>query len=205
MPFCLIEQVIGRSISDREGDLIQTFASWLTTEGMTAGGIGPHEKNRLWDRHIADSAAFSTFWPNPPQACHDLGSGAGLPGIMLAILWLDTEIHLIDRSGRRTRLMRRATRILGLDNVSIHEQDLFDLSGGQEAIVMRATLPPRQAMALCGSILAPGGRAVLGLSRSQLPGDARDLQEGADEGLTTTVETVKVLDPPAWMLIMSKS
>lgn len=205
MPFSIVEQVIGRSVSGRESDLIQAFAGWLTSEGMAAGAIGPHEANRLWDRHIADSAAFSIYWPTPPEACYDLGSGAGLPGIVLAILWPGAQIHLVDRSGRRSRLMRRAVRILGLDNVRVHEQDLHDLAAGQEAIVMRATLPPRQAITLCGGLLAPGGKAVLGLSRSRPPGFAGELQDASDEGLTITVETVKVLDPPAWMLIMSKS
>ena len=184
---------------------MQAFAEWLTTEGAVAGGIGPHEASRLWDRHLLDSALFSTYWPKPPQECLDLGSGVGLPGIVLAILWPDSHMQLVDRSGRRVRLMRRAVRILGLSNVTVLEQDISELAGGRQALVMRATLPPAAAVRLCGELLAPGGQAVVGLSRSEAPPADEHLEKTAGAGLETRVETVKVLDPPAWMLIMSKS
>ena len=184
---------------------MQAFAGWLATEGAAAGGIGPHEASRLWDRHLLDAAAFSTYWPDPPRKCLDLGSGAGLPGIVLAILWADTTMQLVDRSGRRARLMRRAVRILGLENVSVVERDVFELAGEREALVMRATLPPPAAASLCGERLAPGGQAVVGLSRSEAPRTAEHWEAVVVPGLETRVEAVKVLDPPAWMLIMSKS
>jgi len=188
---------------------MQAFAGWLGTEGADAGGIGPHESSRLWDRHLLDSAAFSTCWSTPPTECLDLGSGAGLPGIVLAILWPGTEMLLVDRSGRRARLMRRAIRILGLENVSVVQRDVFELAGEREALVMRATLPPASAAGLCGDLLAPGGQAVVGLSRSQAPRSAEQWTKQGEAvgvpGLETRIEAVKVLDPPAWMLIMSKS
>ncbi len=184
---------------------MQAFAEWLRTEGAAAGGIGPHEAGRLWDRHLLDSAAFSAFWPIPPQVCVDLGSGVGLPGIVLAVLWPDTELQLVDRSGRRVRLMRRAVRILGLQNVRVLEEDICDLEGDREALVMRAALPPIGAAALCADLLAPGGRAVVGLSRSEASESVQELGLEGGAGLDVRVETLKVLDPPAWMLIMSKS
>ncbi len=184
---------------------MQAFAEWLATEGAEAGGIGPHEASRLWDRHLLDSAIFSTYWAVPPNECLDLGSGVGLPGIVLAILWPDSDLQLVDRSGRRVRLMRRALRVLGLSNATVLEQDISELAGDRQALVMRATLPPEAAAALCGELLAPGGRAVVGLSRTEAPRVGEELENGAYAGLKTWVETVKVLDPPAWMLIMSKS
>lgn len=201
----MLEQILGRPIQPGEADLMQAFAGWLATEGAVAGGIGPHEASRLWERHLLDSAAFSTYWPTPPQECLDLGSGVGLPGMVLAVLWPDSHMQLVDRSGRRVRLMRRAVRILGLSNVTVLEQDISELEGDRQALVMRATLPPAAAVRLCGELLAPGGQAVLGLSRSAAPRSDEQLEKTAGDGLETRVETVKVLDPPAWMLIMSKS
>ncbi len=184
---------------------MQAFAGWLASEGAVAGGIGPHEASRLWDRHLLDSALFSTYWPTPPQECLDLGSGVGLPGIVLAILWPDSHMQLVDRSGRRVRLMRRAVRILGLPNVTVLEKDISELEGNRQALVMRATLPPAAAVTLCGKLLAPGGQAVVGLSRSEAPQVDDQPENATGVGLETRVEMVKVLDPPAWMLIMSKS
>ena len=184
---------------------MQAFAEWLATEGAEAGGIGPHEASRLWGRHLLDSAIFSTYWPFPPTECLDLGSGAGLPGIVLAILWPDSDLQLVDRSGRRVRLMRRAVRILGLSNVTVLQHEISELVGDRQALVMRATLPPAAAVTVCGELLAPGGRAVVGLSRTEAPRVGEQLEGGVYAGLKTRVETAKVLDPPAWMLIMTKS
>ena len=205
VPFSVLEQLLDRPLDAATTARLTEFADWLVTEAQVAGGIGPHEAAKIWERHIYDSAVFARFWTDPPSSCVDLGSGVGLPGIVLAILWPDTAIQLVDRAGRRVRLMRRAIRILGITNVEAVESDIEAVAGGQEAIVMRAALPPPEAQKACVRLLRPGGKAVLGLSRSVEP-DARLLQSFDDEpGLTTSVEAVKVLDQAVWMLIMSKS
>ena len=184
---------------------LSDFADWLLSEAAAAGGLGPQEEERLWQRHIFDSATFARAWPVPPKSCVDLGSEAGLPGIVLAILWPTTEMLLIDRSGRRTGLVRRAIRVLELPNVSARQAEISQVSTGQEAAVMRAVFPPPAAIQTFGRLLGPGGRGVLGLSRATGPDDHHLLQEAEQNGLAATIETIKVLDPPAWMLMMSKS
>jgi 16S rRNA (guanine527-N7)-methyltransferase len=186
-------------------DRLENFAAWLLSEATTAGGLGPQEEKRLWQRHIFDSAAFARAWPVPPESCVDLGSGAGLPGIVLGILWPTTELLLIDRSGRRTGLVRRAIRVLDLPNVTVRQAEISQVATGQKAAVMRAVLPPPAAIKTFGRLLGSGGRGVLGLSRATSPDERLLLQAADRNGLTATIETLKVLDPPAWMLIMSKS
>ncbi len=186
-------------------DRLSDLADWLLSEAAAAGGLGPQEKERLWQRHIFDSAAFARSWPVPPQSCVDLGSGAGLPGLVLGILWPTTEMLLVDRSGRRTGLVRRAIRVLELSNVSARQAEISQISTGQEAAVMRAVLPPPEAIKTFGRLLGTGGRGVLGLSRATGPDDQFLLQEAEQNGLVGAIETIKVLDPPAWMLMMSKS
>lgn len=205
VPFSVLEQLLDRSVDPTTAERLTEYAAWLVSEGQVAGGIGPHEAERIWDRHIYDSAVFARFWPEPPATCVDLGSGIGLPGLVLAILWPDTAIELVDRAGRRVRLMRRAIRILGLTNVEAIESDIEAVTGGREAIVMRAALPPVQAQEACVRLLGPGGKAVVGLSRSREP-DIQLLQDsGHSPSLQTSVQAVKVLDQAVWMLIMSKS
>ncbi len=205
VPFSIVEQVVGRPLDALSIDRLREFADWLASEGLEAGGIGPQEADRLWDRHIADAAAFSVWWSRPPEICLDLGSGVGLPGIVLAILWPDTRMLLVDRSGRRVRLMRRAVRILGLENVEIQQADEADLSSEYEAMVMRAVFPPNEAVAVFDRLLAPGGLGVLGLSRSAAPNTQEMAFMGGNPGVAVRLGSVKVLDPPAWMLMISKS
>jgi hypothetical protein len=89
--------------------------------------------------------------------------------------------------------------------VTVWEADIRQVSPGQEAAVMRAVLPPPAAIRTFGRLLAPEGRGVLGLSRSNLPDEQLLLHEADRNELKATIETVKILDPPGWMLIMSRS
>lgn len=205
MPFSVLEQLLERPIDDLTVSRLTAYADWLVSEGLEAGGIGPHEPDRIWERHIYDSAVFARFWTHPPESCVDLGSGVGLPGLVLAILWPTTAVQLVDRAGRRVRLMRRAIRVLEITNATVVQADIDDLEGGLAAIVMRATLPPLEAQRACGRLLAPGGRAVVGLSRAAEPEAAEWEDSERETGLTTRVEAVKVLDQAVWMLMMSKS
>lgn len=205
VPFSMVEQVVGRSLDAISIDRLKAFVDWLGSEGLQAGGIGPQETERLWDRHIADAAAFSVWWSEPPETCLDLGSGVGLPGIVLAILWPGTRMLLVDRSGRRVRLMRRAVRVLGLDNVEVQQLEADALLSGYQAMVMRAVFPPGEAVAVFDRLLAPGGQGVLGLSRNVEPNDLELAAIAGNLDVATRVGSVEVLDQPAWMLIMCKS
>lgn len=123
------------------------FRRFLEEEAIPAGGLGPAEAERLQNRHLHDSLGFSVAWHGESAPMHlvDVGSGAGLPGIPLAVLWPGCSVRLVERSGRRARLLRRAVRILGLDNVSVvesgvEEVDVDDFTDA--SIVMRAVFPP---------------------------------------------------------------
>lgn len=205
MPFSLLENAIGRPLDAEARRRITEYGTWLESEGLAAGGIGPSEVSRLWERHIADAACFSTAWRRPPPRCLDVGTGVGLPGIVLAILWPGTEMHLIERSGRRCRLLRRVVRVLELENVQVYEADVNDWAEQSPAMVMRAVFPPAEAVRQFGRLLEPSGIGVLGLSRVQPPdmGLLRDLS--VQIGLNSEILTAEVLDPPGWMLMMTQS
>ena len=68
---------------------------------------------------------FGVGWDAPPDEVLDVGTGVGLPGIPLAILFPETMVTLLDRGGRRVRLLHRAVRVLGLPNVVIAQGDAF--------------------------------------------------------------------------------
>jgi 16S rRNA G527 N7-methylase RsmG len=186
---------------------LETYAAWLVNEAIPAGGLGPREADRIWGRHVADSLTFATAWrDHPPHELLDVGSGVGLPGIPLAMLWPDTHVTLLDRGGRRTRLLHRAVRLLGLENVLVAQGDAFDVADEWPAITFRGSVRAPEAVGLSARMLDVPGIAVLGLSRRQQPPErTRDLVGVAGAlGLTAAVEGVpsKILDGPAWLLIM---
>ncbi len=186
---------------------LEAYGEWLIDEAIPAGGLGPREGDRLWSRHIGDSLTFAAGWrENPPLELLDVGSGVGLPGLPLAILWPDTVVTLLDRGGRRTRLLHRAVRILALSNVVVEQADVFVVGDEWEAMTFRGAVKAPEAVGLSARILPSGGTAVLGLSRRTEPPDTtRDL-EGIAAAMQMSTERVGVppdiLDGPAWLLIM---
>jgi len=200
----------GRELSREQAGLLEEYAAWLRTEAIPAGGLGPREGERIWSRHLGDSLLFAVGWPgDSPTEILDVGTGVGLPGIPLSILWPTTRVTLLDRGGRRVRLLYRAVRVLGLPNVIIAQGDAFAVADEWAGMVARGALRAPEMVGLSARLLSPGGCAVLGLSRQATPPErTRDLI-GVAEALGLGAELAEVpagiLDGPAWLLIMRAS
>ncbi len=175
---------------------LDTYQRWLAEEAVPAGSLGPGESQRLHDRHLGDSILFAAGFVSIPDQVLDLGSGAGLPGIPLAVLWGDTRFTLLDRSGRRVDLIRRAVRILALENVTVEQGEIEHPSHQEMAVVSRATLPPSRARELITPWLMPGAVAVLGGSWERRP---------EHEGWATLEIPAEVLDHTIWLLMMHQT
>lgn len=99
------------------GDRLETaerYAAILAGAGVEWGLIGPREVDRLWDRHILNSSALGELLA-PDERVADIGSGAGLPGIPLALARPDVHVTLIEPLLRRSEFLREAVDELGLD------------------------------------------------------------------------------------------
>ncbi len=163
------------------------------------GALGRNEGSRLETRHLADSLLFAGAWtsPSPPPRLADLGSGAGLPGLPLAVLWSDTQVHLIERRASRADLIRRGVETLGLENVTVHQADAARVELEVEMVVARAAAPPETVAGWARSMLAPGGVLAMGGSwqEAPVPGPDQEVVEVPDW----------VLDRPVWIRIMAAS
>ncbi len=130
----------------------------------------------------------------------------GLPGIPLAILWPECAVTLLDRGGRRIRLLTRAAHVLGLDNVHVAQGDVFDVADEWKGLAFRGSVRAPEAVGLASRLLTPGGTAVFGLSRRQDPPErTRDLVgvgEALGMGMAVSAVPDGILDGPAWLLIM---
>ncbi|WP_103502653.1 16S rRNA (guanine(527)-N(7))-methyltransferase RsmG [Streptomyces sp. SM12] len=106
-----------RVFGDRLPDA-ERYAELLAGVGVQRGLIGPREVPRLWERHLLNCAVLSEVVPDGVTVC-DVGSGAGLPGIPLALVRPDLEITLLEPLLRRTRFLQEAVDLLGLDHVTV--------------------------------------------------------------------------------------
>ncbi|WP_424212814.1 16S rRNA (guanine(527)-N(7))-methyltransferase RsmG [Streptomyces sp. BI20] len=94
------------------------YAELLADAGVKRGLIGPREVPRLWERHVLNCAVLSEAVPEGVTVC-DVGSGAGLPGIPLALARPDLRITLLEPLLRRTNFLQEVVELLGLDHVTV--------------------------------------------------------------------------------------
>jgi 16S rRNA (guanine527-N7)-methyltransferase len=111
----------GQIFGDRIG-LAEHFVAILSDTGISHGLIGPREAPRLWDRHVLNCAvlADAIAATGERQRVIDVGSGAGLPGLALAIARPDLDLHLVEPLARRTGWLSGTVAELGLTNVTVH-------------------------------------------------------------------------------------
>ncbi|WP_460067666.1 16S rRNA (guanine(527)-N(7))-methyltransferase RsmG [Streptomyces sp. YKOK-I1] len=124
-------EVAREVFGDRFADAVR-YAELLAEAGVQRGLIGPREVPRLWERHILNCAVLSEVVPEGVTVC-DVGSGAGLPGIPLALVREDLKITLLEPLLRRTNFLTEVVELLGLDHVTV-------VRGRAEEVM--GTLPP---------------------------------------------------------------
>ncbi|MFI5964661.1 16S rRNA (guanine(527)-N(7))-methyltransferase RsmG [Streptomyces asoensis] len=110
-------EVAREVFGDRFDDAVR-YAELLAEAGVQRGLIGPREVPRLWERHLLNCAVLSEVVPEGVTVC-DVGSGAGLPGIPLALVREDLKITLLEPLLRRTNFLTEVVELLGLDHVTV--------------------------------------------------------------------------------------
>lgn len=141
-------------------DLARRFTEALGEHGEERGLIGPLEPPRLWTRHVLNSAVIAPLFAG---RVGDVGSGAGLPGIVLAIARPDVEWVLIEPMERRVAWLTEQAEVLGLDNVEIVRARAEDWRGGPtlDAVTARAVSALRTLVPITAPLVRNGGELVL--------------------------------------------
>lgn len=147
-------------------DAVASFAALLAQEGETRGLIGPRELDRLWERHVLNSAAVVPFLGT--GSIVDVGSGAGLPGLVVAAMVPDREVTLIEPMERRVAWLLEAAEHVGLDNVRVLRGRAEEYWEGVEAdaLTARAVASIDKLVKWCAPLLAEGGHMALLKGRS---------------------------------------
>jgi 16S rRNA (guanine527-N7)-methyltransferase len=137
------------------------FHDLLVSQGELRGLIGPRELARLWDRHLLNSAAVVPFLPIEGRII-DLGSGAGLPGIVVAAMLPNTEVVLLEPMERRTDWLSEVAETLHLDNVVVRRGRAQDEHGKLhgDAVTVRAVASLDKLYRMAMPLLVRGGTLV---------------------------------------------
>mgnify|MGYP000855039551 FL=1 len=157
---------------------IAEFARMLEEEGELRGLLGPRDMERIWSRHLVNSAAVLDFLPRRGQVL-DIGSGAGLPGIVIAVCRPDLDVHLAEPMTRRCEWLADVVDALGLDNTTIHQARAEELRGKGKADVVtaRAVANMAKLVRMTSKLIAPGG-ALVALKGRRAP---IEIEEAASE------------------------
>jgi 16S rRNA (guanine527-N7)-methyltransferase len=150
----------------------EQYAALLAGPGVVRGLVGPHETKRLWERHLLNSAALAPLVPRPSQLA-DLGSGAGLPGIVLAMLLPEVTVTLLEPMQRRVQFLRDCLAALDLGNATVLRARAEEAAGtlAADVVTARAVAPLDRLAALAVGLVRPGG-VVLAIKGT---GAAREL------------------------------
>lgn len=147
------------------------YAALLAGPGVERGLIGPREASRLWERHLLNCAGLIELI-EPGARVLDIGSGAGLPGLVIALLREDVEVELVEPLLRRSTFLSEVVETLGLGHVSVRRARAEELVGSVAADVVtaRAVAPLDRLAAWSLPLLRAGGRLLA------LKGERADLE-----------------------------
>jgi 16S rRNA (guanine527-N7)-methyltransferase len=150
-------QSVALDVFRLDSETIRTYAEILRTRAIEWGLLGPREADRVWDRHILNSAALSELIPDGSTVI-DVGSGAGLPGIPLAILRPDLTVTLLEPLLRRSTFLTDVIDELGLGpRVKVVRERAEDHDGRYDVVAARAVAPLDGLIRWCDPLRRPDG------------------------------------------------
>lgn len=196
--------VARRVFSSDNSDAAERFADLLASEAVVRGLIGPREVPRLWERHLLNSAVLGEAIPQGSTVC-DIGTGAGLPGLVVAIARPDLRVTLVEPLLRRTTFLNEVVDELGLGHVEVVRGRADALHGSRtfDIVTSRAVAPLSRLLEWSMPLVAPHGAlvAMKGQSVGEEIVEARDVlarYRCADPEVLTL--GADLIDPPSRVL-----
>jgi 16S rRNA (guanine527-N7)-methyltransferase len=188
-------QVLGSSLERMRG-----YADLLVQVGVAYGLLGPREIPRLWERHLLNCAVVAPALPVGASVV-DVGSGAGLPGLVWAVMRPDLEIFLLEPLLRRADFLTAAVQRLGLSAVTVDRCRAEDARGryAVDVVTARAVAPLERLLGWTMPLLRPGGRLLALKGRTadaEVAKAGRALAVSGGTSVRVCTYGEGVLDPP---------
>jgi 16S rRNA (guanine527-N7)-methyltransferase len=184
--------------------MASAYADLLAGDGVVRGLIGPREAPRLWQRHLLNCAVLTELLPDGADVC-DIGSGAGLPGLVLAIRRPDVQVTLVEPLLRRTTFLSEAVAHLGLTNVEVRRGRAEALHGVADfsVVTSRAVAPLPRLLDWSMPLVRQGG-VLLAMKGSSATDEVAAARAELDAWRTRDVEVLSigagVIDPPTTVI-----
>jgi 16S rRNA (guanine527-N7)-methyltransferase len=147
-----VEGLVGRYFPERQEE-IRAYAAFLATAGIERGLIGPREGERIWERHIFNCLPITQLLPQG-ASLFDIGSGAGLPGIVIALARPDLKITLIEPLERRVEFLKEATAGSEIEVIRGRAQDIKKTA---DFVTARAVAPLEKLKKMSWHMVKTGG------------------------------------------------
>lgn len=201
----------GAAIFAERLDVAHRYAELLAGAGVERGLLGPREVDRIWERHLLNCAAVGELL-QPGERVVDIGSGAGLPGLPLAIARPDLRIVLVEPLLRRSDFLRETVAELGLEVEVLRgraeDADVRNTVGGADVVVSRAVASLDKLAKWSLPLLRPDGRMLA------MKGDRaiEDLEENRRAMIAVGAKDMRVvrcgvnyLTPPATVVVARRA
>jgi 16S rRNA (guanine527-N7)-methyltransferase len=150
---------LGVVLDPSQASRLTRFEELLADRAIPLGVVSASDANRIRERHILDSLRAAPVVEDADLAA-DLGSGAGLPGLVVAIALPRLRMLLVERRPRRAALLELAVDELGVSNATVFAGRVAEMPGPVDVALARAFAPLDEAWAQARGILRPGGRLV---------------------------------------------
>ena len=202
-------ETIGRQLFGDRLELAVRYEEILRTDGVDRGLVGPREADRMWDRHLLNCAVVGPTIASGATVA-DVGSGAGLPGLVLAISRPDLSICLVEPLLRRATFLTEVVDRLGLSAVEVRRARAEHLHGTLtvDVVTARAVAPLQRLAGWCLPLVRPGGLflALKGQRAEEELAAAEQMLPGLGAA-TWTVELagLGVVDPPVRLVRIRRS
>jgi 16S rRNA (guanine527-N7)-methyltransferase len=176
------------------GELLRALTSFqqlIAQRAVPAGLISDADRDRIVERHIIDCLRAAQLFLSDDRNAYDLGSGAGLPGIVLAIALPRCRFQLIEPKRRAAGFLELAADRLGLDNVDVITQRAEDLTGEGDVVTARAFASLDRSWEAACRVLRPGGRLIYFAGERFREASAREIvkpEPPAEVGLEAVIE-----------------
>ena len=149
------KELIERYFPTRKAE-IEQYAQFLIGPGIERGLIGPREGERIWERHIFNCLPVTTLIPEG-SIVFDIGSGAGLPGLVIALARPDLKLFLIEPLQRRVDFLKEAVELLGIENVEVIRGKSESVKKSANYVTARAVAPLEKLKKITSHMIKPGG------------------------------------------------
>jgi 16S rRNA (guanine527-N7)-methyltransferase len=192
---------LGIELNAAQAKQMADYQELLQQRAFSAGLIANSDRECLYERHLLDSLRAASIFRRSDSLAYDLGSGAGLPGIVLAIALPGCRFVLAETRSRRAGFLELAMDRLGLGNVAVHAGTAESLPKGADVITARAFAALERSWAVAAALLHPGGRLIY-FAGEGLPDPERAAREVPGPPRRVRVDPVLETSSPLVMMTL---